>query len=313
MAVALVYTEIAFRLPTKPTNPEAPVLLDRMLRLLASHSVLKCRIVENGDNDQTGKTQMVYAIEPVCTFFLNRGDDSGSLLSINMLHQSQVYFKTWTHLKDVIQDGKDASSSAHGMRLFEYIGLDEQFAGVFNQAMPESATMVMKRILEVYRGFEDVITLVDIGGGLGTVPNLVTSKYPQIKGINFDFGTVLARAPLYPGVEHVAGDMFIEVPEGDAIFMKWILHEVGRRLCKNSKKLLEESFGKRKVIIVETVTPIEPKNEDLFSNIACSMDMLMLTQCSCGKKRSFSEFANLAYASGFLNCEIICNAYPYSV
>ncbi|CAL9218372.1 unnamed protein product [Arabidopsis halleri] len=35
---------IAFALPTKPTNPEGPVLLDRMLRLLVSHSILKCRI-----------------------------------------------------------------------------------------------------------------------------------------------------------------------------------------------------------------------------------------------------------------------------
>uniref|UniRef100_F6HU95 O-methyltransferase C-terminal domain-containing protein n=1 Tax=Vitis vinifera TaxID=29760 RepID=F6HU95_VITVI len=26
------------------------------------------------------------------------------------------------------------------------------------------------------------------------------------------------------GVEHVAGDMFTSVPNGDAIFMKWILH-----------------------------------------------------------------------------------------
>ncbi|VVB10776.1 unnamed protein product [Arabis nemorensis] len=88
-------SEIALGFPTKPTNPEASVLLDRMLRLLSSHSVLKCRMVETGENDQTRKTQRVYAMEPVCTFFLNRGDDSGSLMSLFMLFQSQVFFKTW--------------------------------------------------------------------------------------------------------------------------------------------------------------------------------------------------------------------------
>lgn len=103
------------------------------------------------------------------------------------------------NLKGVIQEGKDAFSSAHGMPLFEYIGLDEQFAGMFNHAMAESSTIIMKKILAVYRGFEDVNTLVDIGGGLGTVLNLVTSKYPQIKGINFDLTMVLANAPSYPG------------------------------------------------------------------------------------------------------------------
>lgn len=79
-------SEIALGLPIKPTNPEAPLLLDRMLRLLVSHSILKCRIVETGENNRTEKTQRVYAVQPVCTFFLNRGDDSGSLMSLFMLH-----------------------------------------------------------------------------------------------------------------------------------------------------------------------------------------------------------------------------------
>ncbi|KFK29765.1 hypothetical protein AALP_AA7G176100 [Arabis alpina] len=285
-----------------------------MLLLLANHSVLKCRVVETVENNQTGKTQRVYAAEPVCKLFLNRGDDSGSLMSLFMLFQSQVFLKTWTNLKDMIQDGEDAFNSAHGMRFFEYIDLNKQFAGMFNQAMSESFIMIIKKILEVYRGFEDVNTLVDIGGGLGTVLNLVTSKYPQIKGINFELGSVLACAPLYPGVEPISGDMFIEVPKGDAILIKWILHVMTDDDCvkilQNCWKSLPE---KGKVIIVDIVTPIEPKKEDPFSNIVSSMDMLMLTQCSGGKERSLSQFEALASASGFLNCEIICVAYAYSV
>ncbi|XP_010438010.1 PREDICTED: indole glucosinolate O-methyltransferase 4-like isoform X1 [Camelina sativa] len=308
-------SEIAIALPTKPTNPEAPMLLDRMLRLLTSHSILKCRIVETGENDRIRKTQSVYAAEPVCTFFLNRGDNSGSLMSLFMLLQSQVFFKTWTHLKDMIQEEKDAFSSAHGMKkLFEYIGLDEQFAGMYNQAMSETSSMIMKKILEVYNGFKDVNTLVDIGGGLGTTLNLVTCKYPQIKGINFDLAGVLATAPLYPGVEHVSGDMFIEVPKGDAIFMKWILHawndEDSVKILRNCWKSLPE---KGKVVIVDMVTPTEPKSDDFFSNIVFGMDMLMLTQCSGGKERSFSQFEALASASGFQKCEIAALAYTFSV
>lgn len=93
--VWLSSSEIALRLPTKPTNPEAPVLLDRMLVLLASHSVIKCRLIEDGENVQTGMTKRVYAAEPVCTFFLSRGDNSGSLASLFMLTLSEVSFKTW--------------------------------------------------------------------------------------------------------------------------------------------------------------------------------------------------------------------------
>ncbi|EFH63948.1 O-methyltransferase family 2 protein [Arabidopsis lyrata subsp. lyrata] len=306
--------EIARSLPTKPTNPEAPVLLDRLLRLLVSHSILKCRMIETGENGQTGKIERVYAVEPVCKYFLRDSDGSGSLVSLFMLLHTEVFFKTWTNLKDVILEGRDAFNSAHGMKIFEYINSDEQFAELFNRAMSEPSTMIMKKVLELYRGFEDVNTLVDVGGGNGTVLGLVTSKYPHIKGVNFDLAQVLTQAPFYQGVEHVPGDMFIEVPKGDAVFMKWILHDWTDEHCikilKNCWKSLPE---KGKVIIVELVTPKEPMSGDLSSNTVFAMDLLMLTQCSGGKERSLSQFENLAFASGFDRCEIICLAYSYSV
>ncbi|KAF8104424.1 hypothetical protein N665_0172s0055 [Sinapis alba] len=306
--------EISRSLPTKPTNPEAPVLLDRMLRLLVSHSILKCRMVESKSNGQTGKMEWVYAAEPVCKYFLKDSDGSGSLASLFVLLHSEVVFKTWTNLKDVILEGRDAFSSAHGMPLFEYINSDGQFAKVFGRAMSEPSTMIMKKVLEVYRGFEDVDTLVDVGGGCGNTLGLVTSKYPHIKGVNFDLPEVLTNALFYPGVEHVSGDMFIEVPKGDTVFMKLILHDWTDEHCikllKNCWKSLPE---KGKVIIVDMITPTEPKGSDLFSSTVFAMDMLMLTQCSGGKERSFSQLENLAYSSGFLRCEIICLAYSHSI
>ncbi|KAK4849017.1 hypothetical protein QYF36_019884 [Acer negundo] len=80
-------------------------------------------------------------------------------------------------------------------------------------------------------GFENVKQLVDVGGGLGVTLKAVTAKYPHIKGINFDLPHVIQRAPNYPGVEHVGGDMFESVPKGDAIFMKWILHDWSDEHC----------------------------------------------------------------------------------
>ncbi|KAJ4906276.1 O-methyltransferase family protein [Raphanus sativus] len=306
--------EIARSLPTKPTNPEAPVLLDRMLRLLVSHSVLKCRMVEGTENGRAGKMEMIYATEPVCKYFLKFSDGSGSLVPMFMLLHTEVFFKTWTNLKDVILEGRDAFSSAHGMRLFEYINSDGKFAKVFDRAMSEPSTMILKKLLEAYKGFEDVNTLVDVGGGSGTTLGLVTSKYPHIKGVNFDLPQVLANAPLYPGVEHVSGDMFIEVPKGDAVFMKWILHDWTDELCikllKNCWKSLPENG---KVIIVDLITPSEPKSGDFSSNFIFGMDMLMLTQCSGGKERSFSQLENLAFGSGFLRCEVVCYVHSYSV
>ncbi|KFK42146.1 hypothetical protein AALP_AA2G217200 [Arabis alpina] len=230
--------EITVSLPIKPMNPEASVLLDRMLRLLVSHSILKCRAIETGENGRAGITERVYAAEPVCKFFLKDSNGSGSLAALFLLFHTEVHFKTWDNLKDVILEGKDAFISAQGMKLFDYINSDAQFARVFHRAMSESATMVMKKVLEVYKGFEDVHTLVDVGGATGTILGLITSKYPHIKGVNFDLAQVLTNAPSYPGVEHVSGDMFIEVPKGDAIFMKWILHDWTDEHCADPGNII---------------------------------------------------------------------------
>ncbi|KAF3788248.1 hypothetical protein EJ110_NYTH21408 [Nymphaea thermarum] len=41
-----------------------------------------------------------------------------------------------------------------------------------------------------------------------------------MKGINVDLPHVVATAPNYQGVTHVGGNMFVEIPKGDADFMK---------------------------------------------------------------------------------------------
>ncbi|CAA7042465.1 unnamed protein product [Microthlaspi erraticum] len=307
-------SEIASRLPTKPSNPEAPVLLDRMLRFLATFSVLKCRTVVLEENGQTDRVERVYAAEPVFKYLSNNNDVSGSFASLCMVFHSDVFIKTWMHLKDVVLEGRDAFSYAHGMKLYEYVQTDAKFGEVFNRAMLESSTIVMEKVLNVYEGFKDVKTLVDVGGGLGHILSLITSKYPHIKGINFDLPSVLTAAPPYPGVQHVAGDMFTKNPNGDAIFMIRILHDWKDDECVKILKNCRESLPNNgKVIIVDMVTPLEAKSGDVCSNIVFGMDMIMLTQCSGGKERYLSEIEAISFASGFSRCEIVCSVYPFSV
>ncbi|KAF3644643.1 Caffeic acid 3-O-methyltransferase [Capsicum annuum] len=53
-------SEIAAQLPTK--NPEAPVMLDRMFRLLATYSVLNCTFRTLPDS----RVERLYSLAPVC-------------------------------------------------------------------------------------------------------------------------------------------------------------------------------------------------------------------------------------------------------
>lgn len=79
--------------------------------------------------------------------------------------------------------------------------MDPGFNQVFNTAMFNHTTVVIRKLLQVYKGFEpNIKQLVDVGGGVGVTLNLITSTYPHIKGINYDLPHVIKRAPPYPGI-----------------------------------------------------------------------------------------------------------------
>lgn len=105
------------------------------------------------------------------------------------------------HLNDVILEGGIPFNRAYGMTAFEYPGTDQRFNGVFNRAMSHHTTLIMRKILDIYKGFEGLKVLVDVGGGIGVTLNIITSKYPHIKGINYDLPHVLADALSYSGIE----------------------------------------------------------------------------------------------------------------
>ncbi|KAF9592270.1 hypothetical protein IFM89_013496 [Coptis chinensis] len=81
-------SDIASRIYTNNTN--APIMLDRMLRLLASHKVLKCSLRNLDD----GRVERLYGLAPVCKFFI-RNEDGVSLAPLALTTMSQVFIQSW--------------------------------------------------------------------------------------------------------------------------------------------------------------------------------------------------------------------------
>ncbi|OMO70088.1 O-methyltransferase, family 2 [Corchorus olitorius] len=292
--------QIATQLPTK--NPEAPSMLDRILRVLASHSIVGCSL---GDEEHGGNPERVYSLRPVSKYYVGN-EDGVSLAPLLNLIQDNVFLASWSQLKDAILEGGVPFDRVHGTHAYEYPGKDPRFNRVFNTAMINHTTIVMKKILETYKGFEKLNRVVDVAGGLGITLNMITSKCPSIKGINFDLPHVIQHAPAYPGVEHVGGDMFESVPNGDAIFMKWILHNWSDEHCikllKNCYKAIPDDG---KVIVLDVVLPVLPE-PNAFVRGALMMDVQMMTQYPGGKERTKPEFEALAAKAGFSGIRYEC-------
>lgn len=96
----------------------------------------------------------------------------------------------------MVLNGGSPFCKAHGLNLFEFAEKDNN---VFNEDMYNHTTVIMEKIHEKYKGFEGLNDLVDVGGGFGANLRLIVSKYPQIKGINFDLPHVIKDAPSCPG------------------------------------------------------------------------------------------------------------------
>jgi len=82
--------EIAAALPAAG-NPDAPAMLDRMLYLLATYSVVTCTTVDGG---ASGGVVRKYGLAPVAKYFVPN-KDGVSLSAVVSLNQDQAFLASW--------------------------------------------------------------------------------------------------------------------------------------------------------------------------------------------------------------------------
>ncbi|KAF3600943.1 hypothetical protein F2Q69_00034527 [Brassica cretica] len=282
-----------------PNNPDAPMMIDRLLRLLVAYSVCTCKLVK----DEKGRESRTYGLGNVGKKFIK--DEHGiSIAPYVLFHCSHTKGVTWSYLTESILEG---GASAW-----------EKAKGALN-----------------YDGFESLrdSTLVDVGGGIGTNLGQALSKFPHLKGINFDLPHIVSEAPQIHGVEHIGGDMFDEIPRGQAMLMKWvllnsdtthisfwfdmnkwILHDWSDEKCveilRNCKKAIPETG---RVIVIETIVPREVNNTDIATKNALHSDIGMMCLTRGGRERTKEEFEVLAMKGGFKLPNFIYGAYSFWV
>jgi precorrin-6B methylase 2 len=145
-------------------------------------------------------------------------------------------------------------------------------------------------------------TLVDVGGGSGSLLMAILRANPALRGILFDVPHVVEEAQrritaagLAERCRVEAGDFFQVVPPaGDAYLLKWIIHdwddEQSVRVLKNCHRAMAKSG---KLLLVEAVIP--RGNVSAFPKF---MDLTMLVIAG-GHERTEAEYHALLAAAGF--------------
>lgn len=290
-------------------NPQTTVMLDRILRLLASYSILTCR---SESSDESHNNISLYGLAPVSKYFIPN-QNGVSFAPMLQTIQDKVMVDMWYDTKEAVMEGELPFNKAYGMNAFEYVQKDARCGGLFKAFIGNYNPLFMKEILEIYKGFQGLTSIVDVGGGDGAILNMIISKYPTIKGINFDLAAVIQKAPSYPDIEHVAGDMFSSIPKGDAIFMKWILHSWDDDNCLRILRNCYMSLpDKGKVIVADMVVPETP-NSSVSVRSDYQFDLFLMNMNPGGKERTKSEFENLGKEAGFSSVRIAARAYNFSL
>ncbi|KAH7424532.1 hypothetical protein KP509_11G013000 [Ceratopteris richardii] len=273
--------EITARLQGRTASlEETETSLNRILRALASHGLLTAT--------STGSSVTRYMQDPV------------TLLACSKLDQAVLH-------------GGNAFAMVHGSAFFPFTQQNKTYAQTFNNAMSGHSQLFMIKFLDTYGGLQTLHSLVDVGGGNGDCLRSITTRYPHIRGINLELPHVVEKAPSYPGVEHVAGDMFVDIPKADAIFMKWIIHDWDDESCLKILKNCHRSLPPHgKVILVEFILPdiVQESSDD---RLAYYLDINMLGFAPGGMERTKGQFETLSLASGFSKLDIICKFYGMSV
>ncbi|KAI5064082.1 hypothetical protein GOP47_0020752 [Adiantum capillus-veneris] len=275
-------------------------LVERMMRFLSTHGIFAA---------EGGK----YSLTPLSAWLVQSGNPT-SLQSFLLFQNSQEMLAPWHHLSAAILDGNHDQvapfNRAHATDVWGLTSANAALSHLLNVAMSSTSHISLQAFLAHYQGLaEHVHTLVDVGGGIGTSASYIAARYPSIKIINFDLPHVVASAHVYPGVEHIGGDMFEAILSCDAIFMKWILHDWSDEDCikilKNCYKALP-TYGK--VIIMDAILEDGKPQKGSFSNLRVTLDMVMMAHTTYGKERTRDEWEHILYASNF--CDLRFHEIP---
>ncbi len=272
--------------------------LYRLLRALASLGIFKEITDSHFEN-----TPLSEAI---------RADVPGSVKDFVIHAPFDGFVLAWTKFMDVVRTGKPSFKDVNGCDQWEYFQKHRESAERFNKGIAARTSQVTYALLKSY-DFSQFKTLIDVGGGLGTVLASILNKFPQLHGCLYDQSSVIEGAKSFLEAQGVisrcnliSGDFFESVPKDfDAYLMKSITHdwedEKALAILKNCRASINKNG---KLLIIDAVI-----SRDNAPHPGKWKDLMMLVVYG-SRERTEQEFQNLLRESGFELKQVIALPIP---
>lgn len=205
---------------------------------------------------------------------------------------ARLFGGTWLQAVAGLEpDGEASFPRVLGSEFWSWLRDHPDERAAFDRAMAQGWQGRLERLESVaWRGDE---TVVDVGGGNGSLLLKLLEGHPGMRGIVFDLPeTVRDEASFGERLSFVEGSFFEAVPAGDAHVLSTIVHDWDDESAARILRTVRAAAGER-LVLLEAV--IEPGNEPQGSKW---LDLLMLT-IAAGRERTQAEWRSLLGAAGW--------------
>ena len=237
----------------------------------------------------------------------------GSLRAFALLSGERSY-RAWGGLLHSVKTGETAFRHVFGVDTFDYMAAHPEIAGFYNEAQTAGAAERTTAVVAAY-DFSGGGTVVDVGGGHGTLLIAILSAHSGVWGVLFERESVAvgARARIEAAglgarcmVE--VGDFFESVPgDGGIYLLSHIIHNWDDRRSRQILSNCRAAMPRRaKLLILEQVLParFEPSRVAVRASMA-DLHMLAITG---GQERTAEEYRRLLAAAGLTLTTVIGTA-----
>ncbi|MDA1100356.1 MAG: methyltransferase [Proteobacteria bacterium] len=243
---------------------------------------------------------------------LLRADHAHSQLD-GVLFRGLELYEAYIELPHTLATGTPSFERRFGMSMFEYLNANSDMQARFQACMESDTRAQQVGILEAY-DFSPFASIVDVGGGNGTLIAAILSAQPNANGILFDRKSVLDQVRESPGgaiprCQLLHGDFFDAVPTGgDLYILKYVIHDwrdgEALTILKNCRRAMN---GGAKLLVIDAI--FGPPN---VHNTALTLDLSMLAAVG-GVERRQSEFKALFHQAGLALKQVIATKSPLSI
>ena len=233
-----------------------------------------------------------------------------------VLFEATVLYQHWSDLVDSIRTGQNVYQRRYGVDAWTYRQRNPESGRLFDSAMQEQSASRVGAVVDAY-DFSRLGTIVDVGGGRGSLLAGILKAFPAVRGVLFDQAAVVADASgvlVAAGVAErcavVAGSFFESVPrDGDAYILSVVIHDwdddPASVILTNCRRVMAPSS---RLLLIERVLSDEPGG-DVWPYLA---DLNMLHSLT-GRERSEAGYRALLARSGFRLERVVTTQSPFAV